>query len=205
MLSAKVTEDIFRKQLERLVSSVVNHLQQLQQGTRRLSTVCLIAALCLAKSLSRLRHLHNISVTCDIVSPNRSVCMVQSAVNAVSRQSVSESMPPSLSHRLAQLLTAVTLKAAAALPVLVKTAHAFKPPALTDILSDEHSALAVSSTHAHLCLPNFQASGRCVGVHGRQQSHGASRKTLRELLQFLCLSPVHCIHLRDWLAVAAQG
>ena len=42
MLSAKVTEDIFRKQLERLVSSVVNHLQQLQQGTRGLSTVCII-------------------------------------------------------------------------------------------------------------------------------------------------------------------
>ncbi len=32
MLSAKVSEDIFKKQLERLAGAVVNHLQQLQQG-----------------------------------------------------------------------------------------------------------------------------------------------------------------------------
>ncbi len=32
MLSAKVSEDIFKKQLERLAGAVANHLQQLQQG-----------------------------------------------------------------------------------------------------------------------------------------------------------------------------
>ncbi|KAL0042600.1 hypothetical protein WJX79_004833 [Trebouxia sp. C0005] len=32
LLSAKVSEDIFKKQLERLAGAVVNHLQQLQQG-----------------------------------------------------------------------------------------------------------------------------------------------------------------------------
>ena len=32
MLSAKVSEDIVKKQLERLAGAVANHLQQLQQG-----------------------------------------------------------------------------------------------------------------------------------------------------------------------------
>ena len=57
LLSGKVSEDIFRKQLERIVGAVATHLQQQQQGERPIthveSLVTLMFCISLVKCVSR--------------------------------------------------------------------------------------------------------------------------------------------------------